>query len=273
MYIKAISPKRDGKKKYNNSGSCIPLVKYLSKEDDKKGLDKELYFTTNRDMVSSQEVIKSIDNNAPKISKGEARFFSLVIAPHPQEMEHLKNDTQALKKYAGEVMNIYAQNFNGRNGRNKNLKAEDLVWFGKVEYNRYYEGNDPEVKEGKVKQGDPIPGNNTHIHIIVSRQDVNKDMKLSPLVNDKKLFHREKFKLESCTHFDHAYKFVGAGKELERRIIMRDGTIEQKMAYLEKEDLKRLADLNKNERPQEVQQSEKTQVPKTEQKRKPKSGI
>ena len=242
MYIKAINPKTDGKKKYNNSGSCIPLVKYLEKEDEKKGMDRELYFTSGRDMVSSQEVVKMIDNNCPKIMKGEARFFCLVVAPHPQEMEHLKNNIPELKKYGQQVMNLYAQNFNGKDGNSKKLTGDDLVWYGKIEYNRYYLGSDPEVKEGKAKQGDPLPGNNTHIHIIVSRQDKTQTQKLSPLVNSKKLFHREAFKLNCCNHFDKQYEFVGAGKELERRIIMRDGTVQERMAYLEKEDLKRLAD-------------------------------
>lgn len=240
MYIKAINPKTDGKKKYDNSGSCIPLVKYLAKEDEENGLDRELYFTSGMDMVSSQEVVKMIDNNCPKISKGEARFFCLVVAPHPQEMEHLKNNVTELKKYGQEVMNLYAKNFNRKDGNSKMLTGDDLVWYGKIEYNRYYEGSDPEVKEGRAKQGDPLPGNNTHIHIIVSRQDKTKTTKLSPLVNSKKLFHREQFKLKCCEYFDKKYHYQGAGKELERRVIMRDGTVEQRMEYLEKEDIKRL---------------------------------
>lgn len=277
MYIKAINPKTDGKKKYNNSGSCIPLVKYLAKEDEKKGLNRELYFTADRDMVSSQEVVKVIDNNCPKISKGEARFFCIVIAPHPQEMEHLKNDIAELKKYGQEVMNLYAKNFNRKDGSSKKLTGDDLVWYGKIEYNRYYLGSNPEVKEGRVKQGDPLPGNNTHIHIIVSRQDKTKTLKLSPLVNSKKLFHREQFKLKSCELFDKTYNYQGAGKELEKRIIIRDGTIEQRMAYFESEDKKRLADGQKIEpssqlNQQSIEQSNPQQQGHSQQK-KPKTGV
>jgi hypothetical protein len=267
VYIKVINPKTDGKKKYNNSGSCIALVKYLSKEDEEKGLDKELYFANNRDMVTSQEVIKTIDNNCPLIAKGEARFYSIVIAPHPQEIEHLKSNKAELKKYTQEVMSLYAGCFNGRDGKNKNLKGDDLIWYGKIEYNRYYQGSDPEVKQGKVKQGARLPGDNTHIHVIVSRQDKNKTKKLSPLVNSKKLFYREQFKLKSCEHFDKEYNYQGAGKELEKRIIMRDGTIEQRMAHLEKEDQKRIAELYTHPPEQNQQTNQQQGKTKTRQNR------
>ncbi len=243
MYIKVINPKTDGKKKYNNSGSCIPLIKYLSKEDKEKGLNREFYFSHNRDMVSGLEVIKAIDNNCPKIEKSEAKFYSLVIAPRPDEMKHLKNNPEQLKAFTREVMDIYAKNFKGKDGKNKQLNGKDLLYFAKLEEMRYYRGTDTEVKQGRAKQGDPIPGDNTHIHIIVSRQDQSKRMKLSPLVNSKKLFHREQFKLKSCEHFDKYYRYIGSGKELEKHIVMRDGTIEQRIDYLEKEDTKRIAEL------------------------------
>lgn len=262
MYIKVIKPKTDGKKTYNNAGSCIPLVKYLSKEDDEKGVNREMYFTTGRDMVTGQEVIKAIDNNSPKISKGEARFYSIVIAPKAEEMEHLKNDKNELKKYAVDAMNIYAGEFKKKNGKGKNLQGSDLVWYGKLEEKRYYQGNDQSVIEGKAKQGDPLPGDNTHIHIIVSRQDKTKTQKLSPLVNSKKLFHREAFKLKACELFDEKYSYKGSGEELKKHIIMRDGSIEERVAYLEKEEQKRIAKLQKQAK--QIEHPEQEQTPKQE---------
>ena len=71
MYVKVINPKKHGKTEYNNAGSCINLVTYLSKEDKDKGSEMEFYFSHDRDMVSSIEVIKSIDNNSPNIEKTE----------------------------------------------------------------------------------------------------------------------------------------------------------------------------------------------------------
>jgi len=247
MYVKVINPKTDGSKKYDNSRSCIPLVKYLSKEDEAKGINREFFFNHQKDTFTATEVIKIIDHNCPKIEKHEAKFYSLVIAPRTDEIKHLKNDPEKLRAFTREVMDIYAQNFNSKNGSNKNLNGKDIIYFAKIEDNPYYKGNDPEVKEGKVKKGDPVPGDNTHIHIIVSRQDQTKTLKLSPLVNDKKLFYREQFKLKSCEHFDKHYRYEGAGKELEKHIVMRDGTIPERIAYLEKEDSKRLEELKQNQ--------------------------
>jgi hypothetical protein len=80
-----------------------------------------------------------------------------------------------------------------------------------------------------------LPGDNTHVHIIVSRTDKSKKIKLSPLANSKKLFSRENFKMNSCNHFDENYKYQGSGKELERHIVMRDGSVQEKVDYFMKE--------------------------------------
>jgi hypothetical protein len=180
-----------------------------------------------------------------------------VIAPTPEEMQHLKNDREKVKAITRDFMDIYASNFNGKNGKSKNLKGGDLVYFAKLEENRYYKGTDKEVKEGKAKQGDPLPGDNTHIHVVVSRMDKTKNIKLSPLANSKKLFHREAFKTKSCEHFDKNYRYIGSGKELEKHIVMRDGTIEERKAYIMKEYDQRKAEREKQEEKQHEKQQEK----------------
>ena len=235
MYVKVIDPKKHGKTAYNNAGSCSALVNYLSKEDKGKGLDKELFFSHDQDHVKSIDVIQGIDNNCPRIEKGQAMFYSLVLAPRPDEMDHIGNDKTRLKAYVRDTMDIYARNFNNKDGTAKNLTGGDLVYFAKIEENRYYKGTDEEVKQGIARQGDVLPGDNTHVHIIVSRQDKNRTLKLSPLANDKKLFSRENFKLKSCKHFDDHYRYQGAGKELEKHIVMRDGTLQEREEYFMKE--------------------------------------
>ena len=99
----------------------------------------------------------------------------------------------------------------------------------------YYKSADEAVKQGKAKKGDVLPGDNTHVHIIVSRQDKSKTTKLSPLANSKKLFSRENFKMNSCNHFDKNYLYKGAGKELERHLVIRDGSVEQLEDFFRKE--------------------------------------
>ena len=235
MYVKVINPKKHGKTAYNNSGSCAALVNYLCKEDKGNGLEKELFFSYDKDGVLSIDVIQSIDNNCPIIDKNEAKFYSLVVAPRPDEMDHIKNDKERLKSYVRDTMDIYAQNFNKKDGTSKNLTGKDLVYFAKIEEYRYYKGTDEEVKQGIAKQGDVLPGDNTHVHVIVSRTDKSKKIKLSPLANSKKLFSRESFKLKSCKHFDEHYLYQGAGKELEKHIVMRDGSIQEREDYLIRE--------------------------------------
>ncbi len=235
MYVKVINPKTHGKKAYNNSGSCAALVNYLCKEDKGNGLEKELFFSHDSDHVPSIDVVQCIDNNCAIIDKDEAKFYSLVVAPRPDEMEHIKNDKERLKAYVRDTMDIYAQNFNKKDGTSKNLTGKDLVYFAKIEENRYYKGTDEEVKQGVAKQGDVLPGDNTHVHIIVSRTDRSKKIKLSPLANSKKLFSRESFKLKSCKHFDENYRYQGAGKELEKHIVMRDGSIQDREDYFMRE--------------------------------------
>ena len=235
MFVKVIDPKKHGKTTYNNAGSCSALVNYLSKEDKGKGLEKELFFSHDQDHVRDIDVIRNIDNNCPLIGKNEAKFYSLVVAPRPDEMEHIKNDKSRLKAYVRDTMDIYASNFNKKNGTSKNLTGKDLVYFAKIEENRYYKGTDEAVKQGIAKQGDVLPGDNTHVHIIVSRQDKSKTTKLSPLANSKKLFSRENFKMNSCKHFDDNYKYQGSGKELERHIVMRDGSAQEREDYFIKQ--------------------------------------
>ena len=235
MYVKIIHPKRDGKTDYNNAGSCSAVVSYLNKEDMGKGLEKEFFFSHDKDQVLSIDVIKSIDNNCPLIGKQEAKFYSLVVAPRPDEMDHIGNDKARLKAYVRDTMDIYAGNFNKKDGTSKNLTGADLVYFAKLEDNRYYKSADEAVKQGKAKKGDVLPGDNTHVHIIVSRQDKSKTTKLSPLANSKKLFSRENFKMNSCNHFDKNYLYQGAGKELERHIVMRDGSVQQLEDFFRKE--------------------------------------
>jgi hypothetical protein len=271
MFVKVINPKTHGKTEYNNSGSCTALVNYLSKEDNDKGLERELYFSHDQDKISSIEVIRSIDNNCPNIEKNEAKFYSLVVAPEPDEMQHLKSDPNRLKDYVRDTMDIYAQNFNKKDGASKNLSGNDLVYYAKMEHNRYYKGTDDEVKKGNAKQGEALPGDNTHVHIIVSRKDKSKEIKLSPLVNSKKLFSRENFKTKCCDHFDKKYKYEGSGKELEKHLVMRDGTVEEKIAYINKEYEQRKALRDKEEiqtkehKPEITKQQDPKQKPDTEQ--------
>jgi hypothetical protein len=62
-------------------------------------------------------------------------------------------------------MEAYAANFG------KGLTSKDLVWFAKVEHERSHTYQDRSVQVGDVEKGTPKRGDQTHIHVIVSRTE------------------------------------------------------------------------------------------------------
>jgi hypothetical protein len=229
MYIKIHSSKKD-----NNRGSCNALINYLEKENlDKDLLNHEKFFDQKRSDVSFHSVQATIDNNKGKLGKEETKFFMISVNPSKDELRHigrkvsgrdikdisqltaieLKRYEEALKDYTRRVMDEYAKNFN------RGLTSENLVYFGKVEHTRYHGRDSAEVKEGLYKAGDRKEGLQTHVHIVVSRMDESKKIRLSPMANAKNSkniingkevqigFDRMKF-VQSCeksfdTNFDY----------------------------------------------------------------------
>ena len=229
MYVKIHSSKKD-----NNRGSCRNLIDYLEKENlDKDALSQEKFFNQKSSDVSFCSAQASIDNNKGKLGKDETKFYMISVNPSKEELKHigrkasgrdiknisqltaieLKRYEEALKDYTRKVMDDYAKNFN------RGLTGESLVYFGKVEHNRYHGRDSVEVKEGLYKSGDKKEGLQTHVHVVVSRMDESKKIRLSPMANAKNSknilngkevqigFDRMKF-VQSCeksfdTNFDY----------------------------------------------------------------------
>jgi hypothetical protein len=175
----------------NNKGSCGNLVAYLEKENRlAEKLDRdctpEYWFNQRGENFQPYEVRRIIDRNVGRLSRDDAKFFLINISPSEREIEFLKDcygdDIKAaLKAYANNVMDAYAKNFK-RTGVESN---NDLVYFGKLEHHRYYTYKDLEVRQGRAKRGDPKPGEQMHIQVIVSRKDASDSIKLSPLNNSR----------------------------------------------------------------------------------------
>jgi len=177
----------------NNKGSSRQLVAYLEKENriaEAQHNDlttPEYWFNHDSNTIQPYEVRRSIDNNVAKLSKDDAKFFMVNISPSSKELLYFKEQfgeekaKEYLKAYANAVMDAYAKNFK-RNGVNGN---QDLVYFGKLEQNRYYTYKDLEVRKGLAKKGDIKPGEQMHVQVIVSRKDASNTIKLSPLNNSK----------------------------------------------------------------------------------------
>ena len=185
-------------KKIGNKGSVKTLVVYLEKENqDKKIGDHELFFSHESNTIFPIDVISRIDNNKKKLSANDSKFYMLILSPSEKENVFLGNDPEKLKAYTREFMNAYAANFN------KGLNGSDLVYFAKVEYNRY--DKNKEIKDG----------NNLHVHIIVSRRDKNQYYKLSPMTNHQNTkvgpvkggFCRKDLMIESEQIFDRTFNY------------------------------------------------------------------
>src|SRR5664280_1278557 len=195
MYVKIHSSKKD-----NNRGSCRDLINYLEKENlEKDLLSQTKFFDHNSSDVSFYSAQASIDNNKGKPGKDEIKFYMISVNPSKDELKHisrkvsgrdiknisqltaieLKRYEEALKDYTRIVMDQYAKNFN------RGLSGENLVYFGKVEHCRYHGRDSAEVKEGLYKAGDKKEGLQTHVHIVVSRMDESKKIRLSPMANAK----------------------------------------------------------------------------------------
>jgi len=171
-----------------NTGSCGQLTDYLEKENQKLGKN-ELWFDQGRDDIGPNQVKSGIDNNVAKLKKTEAKFYLINISPSEKELDHIGNNPQKLKAYAREVMKEYAENFN------KGLSGKDVKYYGKIEYNRYYTHEDPEVKQGLRKRGEVKEGNHMHAQLIVSRKTSDNGRLISPMTNHKgnNAGHSQKF--------------------------------------------------------------------------------
>lgn len=138
-----------------------------------------------------------MDNNHRTLKRNDDKFYMLTINPSGEEQQHLiekvtgektgefpelspeqqKEVLAEMKRLTRECMDEYACNFY----REKIRSGDDLVWYGRVETERHYKGDDPEVKAGKAKAGERKPGLQLHVHIIVSRMDRSQTVSLSPL--------------------------------------------------------------------------------------------
>jgi hypothetical protein len=178
MYAKLINPKSHGLKAYDNSGSAARAVNYLTQEK-RENDEQATFFGAKKDGLTGEEVMAQIDNNVKGLRADDAKFYSLVLSPSEEELAHLgANRDEQLKAYTREVMQLYAANFNLKDG--KKLGSEDLVWAAVIHQDRAYRGTDAEVIAGEKKAGEKKEGEQTHVHIIVSARDAEQKITLNP---------------------------------------------------------------------------------------------
>lgn len=224
----------------DNKGSVSKLIDYLEKE--KSSLENGGFFFGRtkdddrfQDMITRTQAAMAIDRNIKGLKKKDSKFFMLTLNFSSKEQEHMASKIagrkitdvdqlnererqvyeQKMKMYTQKVMDEYAKNFN------RGLTEKDMVYVSKIEHNRTYKGNDPEVLNGDKKSGDKKPGMHTHVHIVVSRQDATQTKSLSPnakelkanshhVLNGNKVtkgFNHEVFKLKTERLFDKEFAY------------------------------------------------------------------
>jgi hypothetical protein len=234
----------------NNRGSSGELVNYLEKENRLFNKDEpENWFNHTAGKIEPYEVRRAIDNNVAKLCKADAKFFLVNISPSQKELKHLTEKfgvpgvKDQMKIFAEKVMDAYAKNFR----REGISSAKDLLWFAKVENNRYYTYKDKEVISGEKKRGEVKSGNQMHIQIIVSRKDATNRIKLSPQNNSrgknvehsKKMgqFDRVAFKQSGESLFDELFGFNRSLREtMAYANTQKNGTLSERIQMQEKEE-------------------------------------
>lgn len=204
MITKILSPSSSGKIVYDNKGSAGRLMNYLEHEARENKKDCK-FFNQFTDDFLNEQVQKHIDNNVKGLKKDDAKFYSIVISPSEEELKHIGNDRDKLKEYTRSVMKNYAENFNLN--KEKQLDKNDIVWYATFHESRKYGGSDKEVKEGRAKSGETKKGEQTHVHIIVSRRD--KDQKISLTPNgSKSRFNIKQWQKKNAADFQQQFSYT-----------------------------------------------------------------
>ncbi len=190
---------------YDNKGSALRLVNYMEHEALEQG-ESGRYFNKDRDGIDKEQVVLSIDLNVKGLGKEDSKFYSLIISPSASELAHIGSDEGKLKEYTRKVMENYAANFNLPGGQQ--LQSKDLIWYGIIHREREYSGTDAQVKEGKARSGERKQGDQTHIHIIVSRRDTQQKISLTP-TGPRARFPAQNWQEKNAADFQKMYGFEG----------------------------------------------------------------
>lgn len=177
-----------GKGLSSRSGSCGGLAAYLEKEQLGQWFGQKL------ENVAGYQVVAEIDANKRNLGITDDKYYQIVLAPSKAELAHIGADVESLKAFTRSAMEQYAQNFG------KGIESKDLVWYAKIEHSRSYDYTDRSVQLGEQAKGSLKLGDQTHIHVIVSRTENLREYKqglaeglhqrknpyhLSPLTNHK----------------------------------------------------------------------------------------
>ncbi|MBT9395614.1 hypothetical protein KLP40_20780 [Hymenobacter sp. NST-14] len=228
-----------GKGLSQRTGSCAGLVEYLEKEVQGQ------WFSLDREDVPAAEVVATLDRNKRNLNRDADKYYQVILAPSQAELRHIGSSLEKLQDYTRAAMEQYASNFG------KGIEGRDLVYFAKVEHERTTGPQDRAVQVGEVKRGQTKEGEQTHIHVLVSRTenlaryterkqagelDRKNPYHLSPLTNHKDTrrgvvvggFERKQYSERVEQAFDQAFGYERPLSETFRYAhTMQHGTPEE----------------------------------------------
>lgn len=135
------------------------LAAYLDKETP------DLWFSQRQEQLATPEIVAQLDANKRNLGREDDKYYQIVLAPSQAELAHIGSDPRQLQAFTRIAMQQYAQNFG------KGIESADLVWFAKVEHGRSYGYTDRVVQLGEQAKGVAKLGDQTHVHVIVSRTE------------------------------------------------------------------------------------------------------
>jgi len=233
MYAKVINPKTNGKKVYDNKGSSLRTANYLAKEAKDSGEVAAFFGAPGSPTKTAEEVVTMLDGNVKGLKKDDAKFYSLVLSPSPDELRKIGDDPRALEQYTRHVMDDYAKNFNLKNG--KDLSEPNLVWAATIHHDRKHRG----TSEGR--QGESKAGPQTHMHIVVSARDSEQKITLNPLSAPER-FNRVQFQAKAVAQLEIQFGPVTVHD------VTRLGSTRQQLIAEKAEEITSKAACNKREK-------------------------
>ncbi|WP_223654258.1 DUF5712 family protein [Hymenobacter psoromatis] len=225
MYVKIINPATNGRKVYANKGSARRTTNYLVKEAKQHGQVATFFSSADKGLLGADEVVSLLDGNQNGAGKDAAKFYSLVLSPSSEELGEMGNDSLALQRYTQRVLDLYAKNFNLKDGRE--LQEADLVWAATIHQERKNRGTDDGM------QCELKPGLQTHVHIIASARDVAQEVTLNPLAAAGH-FNRVQFQAQAGVQLDEEIGRNGSLRVAEKMPSRAERVAEKARAITEK---------------------------------------
>ncbi|MBB1151330.1 MULTISPECIES: DUF5712 family protein [Myroides] len=251
---------------YNHEQQNIsPNDAYNAIDNNKGSHGKDVSKFYMMNISPSQKELNHLENLAEKFAN-ESKQDDLT----KEEIKKIYVE-KLLQEYTYKVMDDYAKNFE----RDKTI--DDLVYFAKIEHNRTFKENDKDVIHNKridakikenperknefdrdykrnskgeiIRNGLKKEGNNTHIHVVVSRYEkkgeqrdkaslspMSKARKSKGLNNSKVGFDRDRLNQKSEERFDDMFDFKRMNNETyQKRKENKKGYDQDKSNYYDYE--------------------------------------